>query len=126
MLDILIVGTGGFIGANARFIISTLFAKRFGTAFPYGTVFINVTGSFVLGLFLALAAHSLLNDAVYRWLIAVGFCGGYTTFSTFSYESLVLLREGKYAHSLLGNLLGSYILGLVAALLGTLLGNLLL
>ncbi len=62
MQDILLVGAGGFVGANARFIFSSFFARRFGTAFPYGTLFINVTGSFILSLFTTLAARSVLAD----------------------------------------------------------------
>ncbi len=123
MLDILLVGAGGFVGANARFILSTWFVRRYGTAFPFGTFFINLTGSFILGLFLTLAARSVLADQAYRWLIAVGFCGGYTTFSTFSYETLTLLREAAFTRALLGNVFGSYLLGLLAALGGVWLGN---
>src|SRR5690349_7480253 len=123
MLDLVLVGIGGFVGANARFIVSNQFARRLGTAFPYGTLFINITGSFILSLFLALASRSILADDVYRWLVAVGFCGGYTTFSTYTYETLTLLRELRYAPALLYNLLGSYVLGMCAALLGVWLGG---
>lgn len=123
MLDLLLVGVGGFVGANARFILSNSVARRFGTAFPYGTLLINVSGSFILGLFLALAARSILADEAYRWLVAVGFCGGYTTFSTYTYETLTLLRESRYVRGLLYNLVGSYMLGMGAALLGVWLGG---
>ena len=123
MLDIFLVGAGGFVGANARFIVATYFAKRFGTSFPYGTLFINVTGSFILGLFLALAAHAVITDEALRWLIAVGFCGGYTTFSTFTFETLTLIREKRPFQAIFGNVLVSYVLGLAAALLGTVIGN---
>ncbi len=120
----LLVAVGGFLGANARFICATIFARWFGTTFPYGTLFINVSGSFLLGLFLALVSRAILTEEAYRWLIAVGFCGGYTTFSTYTYETLTLLREGRYLTALFGYLLSNYTLGLIAALAGTLLGNL--
>jgi CrcB protein len=123
MLDVLLVGVGGFVGANARYILSNWFARRFGTAFPYGTLFINVSGSFILGLFLALVGRSILADEAYRWLVAVGFCGGYTTFSTYTYETLTLIRDSGYGRGLLLNLLGSYLLGLAGALSGFWLGN---
>lgn len=123
MEAVLLVGVGGFVGANARFILFNLFAQRFGTKFPYGVFFINVTGSFILGLFTALATKNILGGDALHLLVAVGFCGGYTTFSTYTYDTLVLLRERKYSLSLLANLLGSYVCGLVAALLGIWLGN---
>jgi CrcB protein len=94
-----------------------------GTTFPYGTVFINATGSFILSFFIAVASRGLLADDTWRWLIAIGFCGGYTTFSTFSYESLVLLHAKKYRSALLFNHFGSYLLGMLAALAGWLLGK---
>ena len=124
MWDILLVGVGGFLGAQARFGVSTFASKKWGTAFPYGTVLINLTGSFILGLFLGLAGKAIFSDEAYRWLVAVGFCGGYTTFSTYTYETLTLWREKRFAVGLVANLIGSYVLGLVAAWLGFGLGNL--
>ncbi len=124
MLDLLLVGLGGCAGAQARFAVSGLAARRFGTRFPYGTVLINLSGSFGLGLFLALAARSFLAEDVYRWIVAVGFCGGYTTFSTYNYETLTMLRQGNLLGGLIGNWLGSYGLGLAAAGAGLGLGNL--
>jgi CrcB protein len=123
MLDIVWVALGGFIGANARFILTNLCARGFGVTFPYGTFIINVSGSFILGLFLALAAHAIGADSFYRSLIAVGFCGGYTTFSTYTYETLTLIRENKYNLAIFNNLIGSFLVGLVAALVGYGLGQ---
>ena len=124
MLDILLVGAGGFLGAQARYGLSNFASHKFGTAFPYGTIIINLSGSLLLGLFLGLVDRAVLADEAYRWLVVVGFCGGYTTFSTYTYESLTLLREGKPFAALAANLVGSYVVGLLAALAGFGLGNL--
>ena len=124
MWDILLVGAGGFLGAQARFGVSNYFSKKWGTAFPYGTVIINLSGSLLLGLFLGLTGKAIFLEDAYRWLLAVGFCGGYTTFSTYTYETLTLLREGKFGTALGANLIGSYCLGLLVALGGFWLGNL--
>ena len=124
MWDILLVGAGGFLGAQARFGVSNYFSKKWGTAFPYGTIIINLSGSFLLGLFAGVAGKAIFSDEAYRWLVAVGFCGGYTTFSTYTYETLTLLREAKPQAALAANLIGSYCLGIVIALGGFWLGNL--
>lgn len=124
MLDILLVGAGGFLGAQARYGLSNFASRKWGTAFPYGTIIINLSGSFLLGLFLGLVGRAILADEAYRWLVAVGFCGGYTTFSTYTYETLTLLRERKRLAGLAANLVGSYVAGLLAALVGFGLGNL--
>lgn len=123
MWDILLVGVGGFLGAQARYGVSNFFSKKYGTAFPYGTIVINLSGSFILGLCLGLSGRAIFSDEAYRWLVAVGFCGGYTTFSTYTYETLTLWREKRVMAGVGTNLVGSYILGLVAALAGFLLGN---
>ena len=116
------VSLGAVIGANARYFLGAWAAERFGTTFPYGTLIINLTGSLILGFFLALATERALIDPRYRLLIAVGFCGSYTTFSTYTYESITLMLSGSWALGLL-NLLGSTVLGLGAVGLGILLGR---
>jgi CrcB protein len=90
----LIVGIGGFIGANARYLVGTWAAQRWGTAFPYGTFIVNITGCFVLGFFATLALRLAWNDN-WRLLIAVGFVGAFTTFSTFEYDTLQLIAQGR-------------------------------
>jgi len=120
----LIVGLGGFLGANARFLIGQWAAQKWGTAFPYGTFLINVTGSFILGLFATLALRFAWNDS-WRLLIAIGFVGAYTTFSTFAYETLQLVAQGTWARALL-NILGSVVCGFAAACGGVAVARLLL
>ncbi len=119
----LVVGLGGFIGANARYILGTWIGRRWGTAFPYGTFVINVTGCFILGLFATLALRFAWNDN-WRLLIAIGFVGAYTTFSTFEYESLQLVADGSWARALV-NILASVILGFGAAYIGVVAARLL-
>jgi len=119
----LVVGLGGFIGANARYILGTWIGRRWGTAFPYGTFVINVTGCFILGLFATLALRFAWNDN-WRLLIAIGFVGAYTTFSTFEYESLQLVADGSWARALV-NILASVVLGFGAAYIGVVAARLL-
>lgn len=90
-VDYLWVGLGGVLGALTRFYVGRLFALHFGTTFPYGTMFINVTGSMLLGLIQALAMERFLFSPRLRLFSGVGFCGAYTTFSTFTKETLDLL-----------------------------------
>lgn len=120
MQSALLVGLGGILGALTRFYVGMAIAQRLGAAFPYGTLFINVTGCFVLGLLstLALERATLVTPEV-RLLLGVGFCGAYTTFSTFGVEAVSLLRSGDLAEAGL-YVLGSNALGLVAVYLGLL------
>lgn len=116
----LLIALGGAAGANARFVASTLAATRWGTRLPWGTLLINVTGSFLLGLFLAVPT---LGTGTGRALLATGFCGGYTTFSTFAFET-VALADGGGRRFAVANALVSVGLCLVAALGGGALGAL--
>jgi CrcB protein len=97
--------------------------ERYGTSFPYGTLVINVSGSFMIGLFLILATERFLVHPNWRLFFSVGFLGGYTTFSTFSFESLALIQHGYWLPGLL-NMAGSVLLGLGATLCGVALARL--
>lgn len=112
-----LIGLGGFLGANARYALSVWAAGRFGTAFPYGTLIINISGSFLMGIVLTLIASRFPGAANARLLMATGFLGAYTTFSTFAYETLALLRQRDWRGGLL-NYVGSVMLGAAAAALG--------
>lgn len=118
----LVIGLGGCLDACARYWLSDWAAQRWGTTFPYGTLPINVTGSFVLGLFLAVTAERVSIDPRWRLFFAVGCLGAYTTFSTYTNETLELLLAGNW-WSGLGNVLASNLLGLGAAVIGMAIGR---
>lgn len=120
------VGLGGFLGANARYWLGGWIQARWGSEFPWSTFVINVTGSFILGLFLTLLTErfALPRAPVLRLIVAVGFVGAYTTFSTFEFETMELVRAGVMVRAF-GNAFGSLFAGFVAVWLGVLLGRLL-
>ncbi|MDX1933014.1 MAG: fluoride efflux transporter CrcB [Capsulimonadales bacterium] len=125
MIRFLIVGLGGFLGANARFYVGNWVAQRWGNALPYGTFVVNIAGCFVLGLFATLAVRFAWREE-WRMLVAVGFVGGFTTFSTFEYETLQLILEGRHGWAAFAYVLGSVVAGLLAAFLGVCAARLLL
>jgi fluoride exporter len=116
MKDMLWVGLGGFAGANIRYLLGLWIATRFGATLPYGTFVINVTGSFVLGVVMGLLDAHVLAPAV-RLSLAIGFVGAYTTFSTFTYETLRLIEDGSLLLAT-GNVVGSVVVGMLAAFAG--------
>ena len=123
-LNYLIIGVGGFLGANVRYLVGGWAADRFGASFPYGTLLINVSGSFLIGLFLTMITERFVAPPSLRQFFAIGFLGAYTTFSTFSFESLALLQERSYLAAA-ANMIGSVILSMVAVAIGVVLGRVL-
>jgi fluoride exporter len=117
------VGLGGFLGANARYLLGGFISERWGAVFPLGTFVINVTGSFILGFFMAYAQDRPWVEPSARLMFAVGFVGAYTTFSTFEYESMRLIQERELFLAML-NILGSLLTGAVAVFAGFALGEL--
>ncbi|HEY3281506.1 MAG TPA: fluoride efflux transporter CrcB [Armatimonadota bacterium] len=111
------VGLGGFLGANARYWLGGWVAQRYGTQFPWGTLVINVSGSFVLGLIMALGTDRFSLPLQARLLLPIGFVGAYTTFSTFEYETLSLAQDASLLLAL-GNVAGSVTLGFLGVWLG--------
>jgi len=96
-----IVGIGGFMGSMLRFWVGTYIGQRMGTRFPYGTFLINVTGSFLIGFVMTVLTEKTQLSPNWRYLIPIGFIGGYTTFSTFEFETLRAMQDGQFAISLL-------------------------
>ena len=118
------ISLGAILGANARFIVGGWAADQWGSSFPFGTLIINLSGSLLLGIFFAVATDRALVDPRYRQMIAVGFIGAYTTFSTYTYESVTLMLNGSWGAGLF-NLFGSAVLGALAVAVGIIIGRLL-
>ena len=122
METFLLISLGAMLGANIRYWVGTWAAGRLGTSFPYGTLIINLTGSFILGFFMTLAVDRLLLDPRWRIIFAVGFLGSYTTFSSYTFESMNLILDNQWLPGLF-NLFGSAFLGGVAVFLGIILAR---
>ncbi|ALG68348.1 fluoride efflux transporter CrcB [Beggiatoa leptomitoformis] len=110
------VGLGGFVGSVARYAVA-LWMARFTTGFPLGTLLVNITGCFLIALIAGLASKTHLISPEMRLLLATGFCGGFTTFSSLMYEVMTLLEEGQwfYVSIYVG---GSVIGGFLAVYMG--------
>jgi CrcB protein len=115
--DILVISIGAILGANARWIISRYAARVLGATFPYGTLFINVTGSFIVGFFMIWTTERVLLDPRWRLLIVVGFCGAFTTFSSFAFETMAYFEHGQWL-LMFTNFASNNLLCLGAALAG--------
>lgn len=90
------IALGAIIGASARYFLSGYVGKTFSSTFPYGTLLINITGSLVLGFFLIWTEERVLVDPRWRLLVAIGFCGSYTTFSSYAFESFAYMEQGQW------------------------------
>jgi len=113
----LLIAIGAALGANARYFVSLWAGDRFGVAFPFGTTIVNVTGALMLGFVLELTTDRFVTSPEARLLIATGFLGSYTTFSTYMVESITLMRQGSLILGVV-NIAGEAILGLLFAVLG--------
>ncbi len=125
MEKLIAVGIGGFLGANARYIMTIWIAERFKTSLlsiSYGTLFVNVTGSFLFALFYTLVEIRLSIPDSMRLLIATGFFGAYTTFSTYAVDSINLLRADN-VQGALGTILATNVFCLLGVGLGIYLGT---
>ena len=118
----MLVGSGGFAGANARYWLARWVTERYGASFPYGTFLINVTGSFIIGLLLTYFNARAHLSPNYRLVFTTGFVGAYTTFSTYTYESLTFMQDGQWLRAMV-YLVGSVVAGMLAVTGGMLAGR---
>lgn len=117
LMRLLFVGAGGFLGAIARYGAGIWVGQHWGRSFPLGTFFVNVSGSFMIGLLMPLMTERLIVSPHLRLMLIVGFLGAYTTFSTFEYETGALLKDGEWLYGSL-NIVLSVVLGFLGLKLG--------
>lgn len=121
-MQIFSIALGGALGAVSRYCLGNFISRMVGTALPYGTFIINIVGCFFMGLLMTVIIERGMLSAPWRLFLCVGFLGGFTTFSSFGYETLMLLQEERFAAAL-AYVGGSIILGLLAAFAGVILAK---
>ena len=117
MKDFLSISLAAILGANLRYILSRLAVREFGPIFPYGTLIINILGSFIVGLFVIWTTERVLMDPRWRLFVVIGFCGSFTTFSSFAFETMSFFEQGQWG-LMLANIFSNNLLCLGAALAG--------
>ncbi len=117
MKDFLAISVAAILGANLRYVLSRVAAREFGPVFPFGTLVINIVGSFIVGLFVVWTTERVLVDPRWRLLVVVGFCGSFTTFSSYAYESMSFFEHGQWGLMLI-NIFSNNVLCLAGALAG--------
>ena len=117
MKDFFAISVAAIAGANLRFLMSRLAAKEFGPVFPAGTLIINILGSFIVGFFVIWTAERVLLDPRWRLLAVVGFCGSFTTFSSYAFETISYFEQGQWG-LMVANILSNNLLCLGGALAG--------
>lgn len=117
MKDFLAISVAAIAGANLRFLMNRLAAKEFGAVFPAGTLIINILGSFIVGFFVIWTTERVLLDPRWRLLVVVGFCGSFTTFSSYAFETISYFEQGQWG-LMVANILSNNLLCLGSALAG--------
>ena len=117
MKDFLAISVAAVVGANLRYSLSRLVAEELGSVFPYGTLIINILGSLIAGLFIVWTTERVLVDPRWRLLVVVGFCGSFTTFSSYAFETMSYFESGQWG-LMLANILSNNLLCLAGALAG--------
>jgi CrcB protein len=120
--NFLAISVAAIVGANFRYLLSRIAARQFGPVFPYGTLFINVVGSFIVGFFIIWTTERVLIDPRWRSLVVIGFCGSFTTFSSYAFETMAYFEQGQWGLMAV-NILSNNLLCLGAALAGMALGR---
>ncbi len=116
MKILLLIGTGSFIGGVFRYSLSQFIQTKLLSTFPFGTLGVNITGCFIIGLVFALSEQTNMTSEL-RLFLATGICGGFTTFSAFSNETYILLRSGQLGYAIV-YITASVVLGVLATLIG--------
>jgi CrcB protein len=122
--DFFAISGAAIVGANLRYLLSRLAAKELGPVFPYGTLFINVVGSFIVGWFIIWTTEHVLLDPRWRLLVVIGFCGSFTTFSSYAFETMAYFEHGQWG-LMLANIFSNNLLCLGGALAGMALARML-
>lgn len=122
MQKIILISLGAIAGANLRYLIAQQVTRLIPSSFPYGTLVINVTASFILGFFLIWTTERVLADPRWRYLIAIGFCATYSTYSSYAFETLALFEAGQWSRAA-GNILATNVVSFAAVVLGAMLAR---
>lgn len=120
--NFLAISIAAVFGANLRYLLSRIAARHLGPVFPYGTLLINIVGSFIVGFFIIWTTERVLIDPRWRLLVVIGFCGSFTTFSSYAFETMAYFEQGQWGLMAV-NILSNNVLCLGAALAGMALGR---
>lgn len=122
MANILWIGLGGFLGANARYVLGSLVSRWFGTGFPWATGLVNISGALLIGIIATLFADRAVGNETLRLFFIVGILGGYTTFSSYMWEAVTLIEENRWLAAI-GYLVGSNLVGIAACVAGVMIAR---